>query len=236
MLRCIKIKAYQTYANYKKPMAIEVAETYSLPPPSTVIGMIHNICGFTNYHPLKVAIQGERESLARDMYTRYFFGTSYEAGRHQFKVANAKGGYDGITRGLGNNILLIGMNLLIYILPEKAEEFDVIYDKLQKPDVYPSLGRHEDLLRIDEVSAIEIERTDSVLFEYDAYVAVDAMDEPLTYAAHNLNKIYTIDPADNTRAWQRVRCYQVPKDTIFAVKENAYAYKEAGTNKGVFFI
>lgn len=234
MLKCIKLKAYQTYANYKKPTAIDVAESYMLPAPSTVIGMIHNVCGFKTYHPLKVSIQGIHSAFAKDLYTRYFFGTSYKADRHQYKVRNLEGGYDGITKGLGNNVLLIGINLVIHILPENTDDFEIIHTKLQNPDIYPSLGRYEDLLRIDEISISEIEPVSWAVLEYDAYVPVDMVSEEYTYPVHNLNKVYTLNPDDNTRIWQKVKCYHVTKDKSLSFKGEAY--KETHTDSGVFFI
>ncbi|HEY8390900.1 MAG TPA: CRISPR-associated protein Cas5 [Clostridia bacterium] len=234
MLKCIRLKAYQTYANYKKPTAIDVGESYLLPAPSTVIGMLHNVCGFKSYHPLKISIQGIHSTLTKDLYTRYFFGTSYEPERHQYKVRNLKGGYDGITRGLGNNILLIGVNLLIHILPENDEDFDVIFSKLKNPEIYPALGRYEDLLRIDEVSIVEIEPASWAYLKYDAYIPVDMASEELTYPVHNLNKVYTLSQEDNTRVWQKIKCYQVKSDKMLSFKDGAY--KEAHTDNGVFFI
>lgn len=49
MERAIRVQCYQTLANYRKPSSFIIKETYPLPPYSTVLGMIHAICGFTDY-------------------------------------------------------------------------------------------------------------------------------------------------------------------------------------------
>ena len=42
-MKILKLKLYQETACYKKPFATKVAETYPLPPYSTIIGMFHKI-------------------------------------------------------------------------------------------------------------------------------------------------------------------------------------------------
>ena len=42
-MNIIKLKLFQETACYKKPFAFKVAETYPLPPYSTVIGMLHKV-------------------------------------------------------------------------------------------------------------------------------------------------------------------------------------------------
>lgn len=42
-MKYLKMKLFQETACYKKPFAFKVAETYPLPPYSTVIGMFHKI-------------------------------------------------------------------------------------------------------------------------------------------------------------------------------------------------
>ncbi len=81
-MRAIRIKAYQNMANYRLPSSAVIKESYPLPPYSTVIGMVHAACGFTEYVPMQVSIQGRCVSHLSDLYTKYEFGksTKYEAG------------------------------------------------------------------------------------------------------------------------------------------------------------
>ena len=67
----IRVELYQNLCNYKRPTSFQLKETYPLPPYSTVIGMIHKICGYKTYNPMKISIQGTYESKVNDLWTRY---------------------------------------------------------------------------------------------------------------------------------------------------------------------
>ena len=73
----LKLKIFQETACYKKPLAFKVAETYPLPPYSTVIGMFHKIIGAKpgEYFPMNISIQGNYESIFNNYQT--FFLHSY---------------------------------------------------------------------------------------------------------------------------------------------------------------
>ena len=54
--------------------------------------MIHAACGYTEFHPMKLCIQGTNSGTISELYTRYSFsaGTKYEEGRHQICVEDEK--------------------------------------------------------------------------------------------------------------------------------------------------
>lgn len=114
-MKAIRVRIYQNMVNYRKPTSFQLKETYPLPPPSTVIGMVHNLCGFTEYHEMDISIQGKYHSKVNDLYTRYEFKNTakYEKGRHQLKV-----GEYGISRGVATVELLTDVELLLHILPK----------------------------------------------------------------------------------------------------------------------
>ncbi len=74
-MKAIRLKLYQNLVNYKKPTSFQLKETYPLPPYSTVSGMIHYACGFTEYKEMEISIQGKYHSKVNDLYTRYEFGS-----------------------------------------------------------------------------------------------------------------------------------------------------------------
>lgn len=47
--------------------------TYPLPPFSTIIGALHSICNYTEYHRMDISIQGKYESMHKEPYTDYCF-------------------------------------------------------------------------------------------------------------------------------------------------------------------
>lgn len=171
--RAIRIRVYQESANYKKPFSLQLKETYPLPPYSTVIGMIHYLCNFTEYHDMDISIQGFYKSKFNDLATRYEFGgLKYEPGRHNYSVPDGDK-LLGITRGISTVETLIDIELLIHIVPKNSEVFNSILDALKYPREYPSLGRREDLARIDEVSVVNlfnVERDETSILENDTYI------------------------------------------------------------------
>lgn len=156
-MKAIKLKLYQSMVNYKVPTSFQLKESYPLPPYSTVIGMVHSLCDFKEYKPMKISISGNYFSKVNDLYTRYEFknGNPFEMGRHQLNV----NGY-GINRGVATAELLVDVNLTIHIIPEdQSEEFlDIIFEAFKYPREYPSLGRREDIVLIKDVKIVDVEK------------------------------------------------------------------------------
>lgn len=144
-MKGIRLELWQDLVNYKKPTSFQLKESYPLPPYSTVIGMIHSICGFKEYVPMKISIQGKYFSKTNDLYTRYEFknGMTYDKARHQLKV----GDY-GVTQGTATAELLVDVSLLIHIVPDDEVFVEKIQEAFLKPSHYISLGRHEDIVTI----------------------------------------------------------------------------------------
>ena len=67
-MEVLRIILKQSSANYRKAGTIDNKMTYPLPIPSTIIGALHNICGYTEYHSMDISIQGNYEAISKDMY------------------------------------------------------------------------------------------------------------------------------------------------------------------------
>ncbi|SCL81387.1 CRISPR-associated protein Cas5, subtype I-B/TNEAP [Sporanaerobacter sp. PP17-6a] len=139
--------------NYKKPNSFQLKETYPLPPYSTIIGMVHELCGFKEYNDMRISVVGKYNSKVNDLYTRYEFsnGKKYENGRHQLKV-----GEYGISRGVSTVELLVDVELLIHIIPIDQNLVEKIEKAFLFPTEYPSLGRREDIAIINGVKVVDI--------------------------------------------------------------------------------
>ena len=72
-MEALRIILKQSSANYRKAGTVNNKMTYPLPIPSTVIGALHNICGYNEYHSMDISIQGKFSSLSRRVYTDYCF-------------------------------------------------------------------------------------------------------------------------------------------------------------------
>ncbi len=82
-MKAIRIKLTQDMVNYRKPTSFQLKETYPLPPPSTVIGMTHYLCDFTEYKEMDISIQGKYHSKVNDLYTRYEFSNQVVDDKHR---------------------------------------------------------------------------------------------------------------------------------------------------------
>ncbi len=204
-MRGIRLKIRQDMVNYKKPASFQLKETYPLPPYSTVIGMVHNMCGYSEYHPMKVSIQGRYFSKVNDLFTRYEFknGMTYDRTRHQLKVDDF-----GVSRGIAYAELLVDVELLIHIIPEQEDLLYEIYDRFKLPVEYPSLGRREDLAVIEEVAIVEVNKeivgeSRKLTKGYGAYIPTSYLEDDYVETAskygleysgtrYKLNKNYSL--------------------------------------------
>ncbi|MGN0537951.1 MAG: CRISPR-associated protein Cas5 [Acutalibacteraceae bacterium] len=67
-MKAIRIHIKQSSANYRREETVKCRMTYPLPPPSTVIGALHKACGYTEYHPMDIGIQGQYGSLRQKLF------------------------------------------------------------------------------------------------------------------------------------------------------------------------
>ncbi len=250
MLKAIRVNLFQQMPNYRKPSSFLVRESYPLPPYSSVIGMIHAACGFEKYHSMKISIQGKNASEVSDCATMYTFGIKYDPTRHQLKVENNDGGFDGITRAVKYAHLLTDVEMYIHILPENNDDFDAILNGLKYPKEYISLGRREDIARIDEVSTvflkkIDIDDDDEMFYthkDYSAYLPnsyisdFDSKSGSIAGTIYKLPKVFEV--TKNGRNWKEViSARHLPPDKVIcdSVAENENVFFDSEKNLPVFF-
>lgn len=224
MERAIRIDCFQNLANYRKPSSFIIKESYPLPPYSTVIGMIHAISGFDSYHKMQVSIQGENAGSVSELYTRYSFkfDTKYEEGRHQLCIKGEDKDY-GVFKGIAHVELICDNRMVLHIIPEE-EDFDKIYQSLKCPIIYPSLGRYEDLLDIQNVEIIELQKVESATIQNNIYIPFQSELDigRRTSTTYMLTKEYEIT-SQGYRRWKpdggKIKVHYMPKDTSVV---NAY--------------
>lgn len=248
-MKAIRFKVYQNMPNYKKPNSFQLKETYPLPPPSTVIGMIHNLCGYEEYKEMDVSIQGKYYSKVNDLYTMYEFGNmEFEKGRHQLYVKDNERKV-GITRGVSTVELLVDVELLIHVKPKDESIFDEIYNALKFPREYPSLGRREDIALIDDVKIVELieiedeeldnlDKTNNLYVPIDVFkdISEDTLDGYEVGSKYTLNKDYKLinfgskNKPKYFRQWNRVEVAYISDFRRFDAKVLS------DKNNAVFFL
>lgn len=215
MERAIRLQCYQNLVNYRKPTSFIIKETYPLPPYSTMLGMIHAACGFREFHPMRLSIQGTNSGTVSDLYTRYSFsaGVKYEAGRHQICVEDEGERY-GIFKGIANTELVCDNHMVIHIVPED-EDFETVYRGLLEPRNYLSLGRYEDLLDVQRVDIVNLIEKEAGMTKNNIYIPVDSEVDMGNYSStvYSLTKEYEIT-RQGLRRWKkdggRIKVYYIP--------------------------
>lgn len=194
-MKILKIKLFQETACYKKPFAFKVAETYPLPPYSTVIGMFHKILKAKEgeYFPINISIQGDYESIFNNYQTLRMYKGKNE-----------------VTSMPRNVHQLLNVNLLIHV---KAEDYiiDKIYKNITEGEETFTLGRNEDLVRIDEIKYVkETYQQDEeiILSKYNAYIP-EWQNEDIEGINYRLNTTYTIK--NELRKWKKTNVKYIEK-------------------------
>ncbi len=202
----IRLKLYQPFANYKLPGSMQMRETYPLPPYSTVIGMIHAACAFKAYTPMDVSVQGRYASKSMHAVTRYEMRRS-PAHNHKkdaknrwpIKIPLDENTHVGLTKNISTVNLLCDVDLVVHVKVHDQGRLQDVYQGLRRPRCFLSLGRHEDLVRMDEVSMVPFD--ESALQEADelpfnAYLPRHLLHRPgfpsvMEGTCYDLNKKYS---------------------------------------------
>lgn len=232
-MQAIKIKCFQNMVNYKRQGFNEIWQSYPLPPYSSIIGMIHKVCGFTKYEEMYISVQGESANSHYGLFTKYSFNK---------KESSLK---DASFRGVGSVELLIDLFIIIHVYTEDEKLLKEICDKLNKPEIYPSLGRHEDILIINTVELIDIvEAPKKIELRNSAYIPVIYLNEEddilESGTRYLINKKFYIDE-NGIRKWEKengIRNVKYMRPSESRIKFNKGVFVEKGTGEdeglGVF--
>ena len=202
-MKILKLKLFQETACYKKPFAFKVAETYPLPPYSTVIGMMHKILQAKprEYFLINISIQGNYESI----FSNYQNLRMYKGG-------------DKVTAMPRNVHQLLNVELVIHVKAED-EIINKIYENTTKGKETFTLGRNEDIVRIDEIKIIKEPKMEEYLLEnvkYNAYMPKNEKNE-IEGINYRLNTTYTIQ--NDLRKWKKVDVKYVERHSYIDLDE-----------------
>ena len=197
------MKLFQETACYKKPFAFKVAETYPLPPYSTVIGMLHKILKADSgeYYDMNLSIQGEYESIFNNYQNLY-----------KYK------GKDSVTLMPMNVHQLLNVNIILHIKAEDAI-LEKIYNNVVNGIESFTLGRNEDLVRVDEIKMVEFKEASSVYVKKSAYIPNYLTDEFVHGINYRLNSKYVIK--NDLRQWEKINVKYIDGNANEQV-ENVY--------------
>jgi len=151
-MKVLRIKAFQPFACYRKPFSYGYWDTYPLPPFSTILGWVHWVLGESERKeklPMNIGIAGQIDTVTHDLQTLIKFDRKRK-NKDQVILDDFKKALSSSPTYVAN---VTNINLRIYLQMEEGylEKFK---DQIVQVN-YPSLGRYEDLMRIDEVDFVE---------------------------------------------------------------------------------
>ena len=211
-MKILKIKLYQETACYKKPFATKVAETYPLPPYSTLIGMFHKILKAQpgEYFQMNISVQGNYKGIFSNYQTLRMYK-----------------GKDKITSMPRNVHQLLDVNLTIHVQAED-EIIDKIYQNIISGAETFTLGRNEDIVRIDAIKILKnVNEVEEPNIKENAYIP-EWIDNEVAGINYRLNTTYTIQ--NNIRKWDKVNVKYVEKYTNKSLIGTEVLQDEDGDN------
>jgi|SRR3989344_2867502 len=177
------LELFQPFAQYRNPFTFYYAQTFPLPPKSTIIGMLQNAVGEwynEKYWDLKVSIHGGFESVFWN-YQQFIKGDiKFQKVNNQLVSVNQERSLYGqglkSQRSPLSQQELFNGHLWIFLRGE-ADMIDKIKNALEKPKKVLYLGRSEDIIFIKKLKVCEVDQiTTSIakkniwLFEKPMYI------------------------------------------------------------------
>lgn len=216
-MKLLRLKLFQETACFLKPFAYKVGETYPIAPFSTVKGMLHAVLDATEYIPMNLSIQGQSESFMIDYQKKFMYKKSEvpqlvitdglpEAPEPDTKLYTTMPMYQH---------LLYNVEHVIHVEAEESI-LQELYNRFHQLSTTLSLGRWEDIVRIDEVCYVEGSEDLIEEFVYNQYVPVDfekGIDFNGPKAYYRLPRKYEI--CDGRREWDYVTVAYVQRSTLF---------------------
>ncbi len=169
----LRLEIYQPHAHYRIPYSMNRRLTYPIPPYSTVIGFLCNICGvddqnsevYSIIRELKISIAGGFDSkttekiwfrnLSRDKHNSYYIS---ETVRYKNGQVGHVGGQIPVKIDVLENV-----ELVIHLYHKNEKHIETLKQKLENPveRLQPlHLGRAEDLLVIRDLKVLKDEELD----------------------------------------------------------------------------
>ncbi len=155
------IKIFQPFAQYRNPFTFYYAQTYPLPPKSTIIGMLQNACddwygnsyGLEKWWNLKISIHGGFENFFWNYQNLIKGDVIFDDGVLKNQELPLYGEGRKSQRSPVSQQELFNGHLYLFIRGEESL-IDKIKVSLQYPQKVLSLGRSEDVVFIREVKEV----------------------------------------------------------------------------------
>jgi CRISPR-associated protein Cas5 subtype I-B len=147
-MSALRIKCYSISSGFRSPLSHAIHDSLPLPPPTTIVGMVGAALGISRsdmsnfYQSMKVAVIGTHEAVFQDL-------------THIIKFASGGKVKEPVSLLTREN--LFKNNFYIWIIPDKVEIIDKLRLAFSDPKYALSLGRDDEIIRIDEIKIVRLE-------------------------------------------------------------------------------
>ncbi|MBN2535756.1 MAG: type I-B CRISPR-associated protein Cas5 [Spirochaetales bacterium] len=209
-MKVLKVKTKQVFACYRKPMSYNYWDTFPLPPFSTVKGWFHAAAGATEYIPLSIGISGKTGPVIQDLQRLIKF---QRKGRGICELEDFHCSFDHSPTYIST---LYDAELTLYFLTD--EQWLESFKEKVFTGMYPSLGRYEDLLRIDSLDYITLEKKSFSArkyyqLDYEIYLKKETADAAGLMGIH-YRLPFKYDVIENIRYFNTIDCVYLTNGTI----------------------
>lgn len=153
-MKALLLKLYQNLCNYRREGSFGYIQTYPLPTPSMIRGMVHSVLHLTEYKPLEISIQGESDGVVTNIQRVYKFDRDPKSrpdNPYQVLVRESK---KTATHGISFVDQHINMRLIIHIRFNEEGLLEELFKGIQQQIII--IGRNEDIARVDEVKLVKL--------------------------------------------------------------------------------
>ncbi len=150
-MQALKIKLYQNLCNYRKEGSFGYVQTYPLPTPSVIRGMVHDVLEANEYIPLKISIQGKSDAVITNIQRVYKFDRDPNSRPDNPYLVKVRNSVKTATHGILFVDVHVNMRLIVHIAFENENNslIEKLYTKVQER--IPILGRNDDMALIEYV-------------------------------------------------------------------------------------
>ncbi len=215
-MQALRIKLYQNLCNYRREGSFGYVQTYPLPTPSMIRGMVHDVLELNEYKRLKISIQGESETIITNIQKVYKFDRDPISRPQNPYLVQVRSSQKTATHGIAFVDLHVNIKLILHIMfyEDADNSLNDLLTKIQQKTLV--LGRNEDLALIEDIKIVDLQPFQgrgSPQTEFPMYIAPNALILPAG-TLYRLPFWYdAVNYFDDNRIFHFVEAYYVGEGT-----------------------
>lgn len=210
-MKVLRIKLRQNQAVYNREEMVTNKMTYPLPFYSTIIGALHNACGYTSYHHMDVSVQGKYGSMQREVYSNNILLNSCLDDRNILVwLRNPdlfNGGYIRVAEGINGqgNSFKNRITIRVYNEEKLQEYIDLKNEKENLEDIKKNSGQSEDKVKKEILdkqlkhfkTLVRGPQTQEVLYDVELVIHIRAEEETIQDIIDNQNNFVSLGRSED---------------------------------------